>query len=92
MNVQLSVDDKEEDYHNWLLKVDFLWNYFLFIPVHLLLLIPGYLFLLKIVLKVEVNDTPKEFCGQQVFNLYLQIKAKKFSIIKNLFKRNYLSL
>ena len=24
MNVQLSVDDKEEDYHNWLLKVDFL--------------------------------------------------------------------
>jgi len=24
MNVQLSVDEKEEDYHNWLLKIDFL--------------------------------------------------------------------
>lgn len=24
VNVQLSVDDKEEDYHNWLLKIDFL--------------------------------------------------------------------
>ena|SRR5690242_21144305 len=24
VNVQLSVDDKEDDYHNWLLKIDFL--------------------------------------------------------------------
>ena len=24
LNVQLSVDDKEDDYHNWLLKIDFL--------------------------------------------------------------------